>query len=192
MLPPGHTLRPICNWNTIKMSPSCLPNMATRISGISKAKLKHKRDVTQDIEVKGCNCTKNPCPLGGACSTQNLVYKAKIINTPQNYFYYGSSAGKFISRYHVHKGSFNHRNSQNKTTLSTKVWELRDAGHQPEVKFSLVKTAPSADTCASQCQLCLCEKKHILYENNPLMLNSRDEIFTRCRHRARWKVKNCI
>ena len=92
----------------------------------------------------------------------------------------------------MHKGSLNHRDSANKTTLSTKVWELRDAGHQPVVKFKIVKTAPSADTCSSRCQLCLCEKKHILYENDQLMLNSRDEIFTRCRHRARWKVGKCV
>ena len=92
----------------------------------------------------------------------------------------------------MHKGSLNHRDSANKTTLSTKVWELRDAGHQPVVKFNIVKTAPSADTCSSRCQLCLSEKKQILYENDQLMLNSRDEIFSRCRHRARWKVGNCV
>ena len=174
------------------MSPSCLPSIATRLSGIAKAKLKKTKDVTQDTEIKGCNCTQNPCPLGGACGTQNVVYKAEILETPHNHFYYGSTAGKFITRYHVHKGSLKHRNSQNKTSLSNKVWELRDAGHQPEVKFSIMKTAPSADTCASRCQLCLCEKKHILYDNDPLMLNSRDEIFSRCRHKARWKVNNCV
>ena len=128
----------------------------------------------------------------GACGTKNVVYKALIENTPQKYFYYGATAGKFIAHYHVHKGSLKHRDSQNGTTLSIKVWELRDEGHQPQVVFSLVKTAPSAASCAAKCQLCLEEKKMIFYENNPLMLNSRDEIFSRCRHRARWKVRLCI
>ena len=134
----------------------------------------------------------NPCPLGGACETQNVIYRADVINIPDPVHYYGSTCNKFISRWRVHQQSLTHKYCTTGTALSSKVWELRDTGHKPEVKFSLVKTARSAMAQVDSCKLCIEEKKVILFDNSEHLINTREEIFSRCRHRARWKVGKTI
>ena len=141
---------------------------------------------------KGCNCRQNPCPLRGECNKSDLVYKASIEGVPEKFFYYGSTSNKFIQRFHKHKKSFSDRNSMHDTVLSQKVWELRDMGLHPSVTFEIHCEAKSALSCAKTCNLCLKEKYVVLYEDSKLMLNSRLETFSRCRHRARWKVINHI
>ena len=51
----------------------------------------------------------------GALAIPAAMYKAEILNTPEKLFYLGSTARRFIERYHTHKGSFQHRNSKNHT-----------------------------------------------------------------------------
>ena len=162
--------------------------MGVKLSGIAKSKLDTTQDVTQNTNIMGCKCRYDPCPLGGACETQNVIYRADISNIPDNMHYYGASSTKFISRWRVHQQSLQDRNHVTGTALSSKVWELRNAGYTPEVKFSLVKTARSALAQADSCKLCIEEKKIILYDKSKHLINTREEIFSRCRHRARWKV----
>ena len=133
-----------------------------------------------------------PCPLGGHCDTQNVLYRAEVTNIPVPLHYYGATSTKFISRWRVHQQSLLHRNCTTGTALSTKVWELRDTGQKPEVKFHLVKTARSAMAQVDRCNLCIEEKKLILYDKSNNLINTREEIFSRCRHRTRWKVSKTI
>ena len=183
-----HTLHKIFNRNTIKVSPSCMPNVRAIISATNKQKLNQERQ-QQPRQDPACNCRQNPCPLGGQCSVKDIIYKAEIRNVPNsNFFYYGSTARKFIERFHIHKHSLRHRESRNGTSLSKKVWQLRDQGHRPNVSFSIFKRSHSAGTCAPRCNLCLTEKQVIIHEGSPDMLNARSEIFSKCKHRNRWKV----
>ena len=140
----------------------------------------------------GCKCKYNPCPLGGHCETQNVIYRAEIHNIPDPLHYYGATSTKFISRWRVHQQSLANRNCATGTALSSKVWELRDTGHKPEVKFHLIKTARSAMAQVDSCKLCIEEKKLILFDKSDHLINTREEIFSRCRHRARWKVCKTI
>ena len=132
--PKEHPLSKIINRNTVKVSPSCMSNVNTIISGINKKKLGQTQSVSED---ETCNCKQNPCPLEGKCNIKDIVYKAEIFNTPEKLFYLGSTARRFIERYHTHKGSLQHRNSKNHTSLSKKVWQLRDQGLNPLVSFSI-------------------------------------------------------
>ena len=166
-----------------------MPNMQSIISASNKQKLRGLQQVPDDPL---CTCRQQPCPVDRKCTGSDLVYKAEIKNTPENYFYLGSTSCKFTQRFHPHKHSLVHRDSKNGTTLSKKIWQLRDEGHNPEVSFSIVGRAQSAQSCAPRCNLCLKEKLSIITENSPLLLNSRQEIFTRCKHRARWKVSKLI
>ena len=131
-------------------------------------------------------------PLGGACETQNVIYRADVTNVPDPMHYYGATSTKFISRWRVHQQSLTHRDCNTGTALSSKVWELRDSGHKPVIKFNLVKTAKSAMAQVDSCRLCNEEKKIILFDNSVNLINTREEIYSRCRHRARWKVGKTI
>ena len=133
--PKNHTLSKIINRSTIKISPCCLNNVQSIISGQNKTKLND--NPLENDPTENCTCQQVPCPLSGKCNIKDIVYKAEINNTPQTYFYYGSTSGKFISRFHIHKGSMRHRNSRNHTALSHKVWQLRDEGLDPQVSYSI-------------------------------------------------------
>ena len=163
-----------------------MPNMGVRIAGQNKQKLDPKVD--DKNKNQGCTCRQNPCPLRGECDKSDLVYKATIEGVPEPFFYYGSTSIKFIQRYHNHKSSFQHRDSKNSTVLSHKLCELRDMGLHPSVKLEFHCESNSGLSCAKHCNLCLREKYCIMYENSTLMLNSRQETYSRCKHRARWKV----
>ena len=114
--------------------------------------------------------------------------KQQLRAAQTSFFYLGSTSSKSITRFHIHFHSLRHRDSKNGTALSKKVWELRDRGLNPSVHYSVHAEAESASTCSKKCRLCLGEKRAILFEESELLLNSRVEIFSRCRHRVRWKV----
>ena len=62
--------------------------------------------------------------------------------------------------------------------------QLREKGQIPNIKWSVAKRAPSYNPASKSCRLCLTEKTLILENaNDPKMLNTRTEIFSKCRHR---------
>ena len=160
-------------------------NVRSILSGQNKSKLVTNDNVTND---ETCNCRQNPCPLQGRCNVKDIVYKAQITGIPNTESYIGCTSRKFIERYHVHKGSMLHRNSNNHTVLSKRVWELRDQGLSPLVTFDIFLKSRSAGPCEKRCNLCLEEKNAIIKSSDPYLINNRNEIFTKCRHRNRWKL----
>ena len=146
-----------------------------------------ENDVTP--ESVGCRCRQAPCLLDGRCEVKDIIYKATIEGPPnEKFFYYGSCSTRFITRYHNHKHSFKFRNSKTSTALSRKVWDLKDKGVSPKVTFKIHKESKSAGTCETSCRLCIDEKKCILYDSDPNMINSREEIYSKCKHRYKWKL----
>ena len=99
---------------------------------------------------------------------------------------------KFIERFRVHKKSFSDENSKNnQTTLSKIFWKLKHENKNIEVKFNISKIARSYTPGDKFCHLCTTEKYMITKElktNENTNLNSRDELFTQCRHRSRFKL----
>ena len=87
---------------------------------------------------------------------------------------------------------FSDENSKNnQTTLSKKFWKLKSEHKNPVVKFEISKIARSYEPGDKFCQLCTTEKYLITNElktNENNNLNSRDELFTQCRHRSRFKL----
>ena len=68
--PSHHKLRKICNKNCVKLSYSCMPNVATIISSHNKALL--RKEATQPDPLP-CNCRdKSNCPLDGRCGKNPL------------------------------------------------------------------------------------------------------------------------
>ena len=92
-------LHKIFNKNTVKVSYSCLPNMANIISGHNK-RLKHPPPPCPP-----CNCrSKIDCPLDGKCQQDSIVYKAEVTcqqsSTKKNYI--GLAETPFKQRYVNH------------------------------------------------------------------------------------------
>ena len=135
-----------------------------------------------------CNCrVQNECPLQGSCLLNNVVYKAEVVTyTGDLKEYIGMTANPFKQRYYNHKKSFESTTYSNETELSKYVWQLKQSQRQFSVKWSIVKRAASYSTGSKQCNLCLQEKLCILKANKNNLLNTRRELFSKCRHQKRF------
>ena len=107
--PPNHKLHPICNRNCVKVSYSCMPNMAALIKlHNSNVTNPPKSDETKLAE--NCNCrNKSNCPLNGNCLKSCVVYKATISSGNKRGDYYGSCSTAFKKRFNNHSSSFRHQ-----------------------------------------------------------------------------------
>ena len=76
--PKGHKLSKIFNRNNVKVSYSCMPNVASIISTHNKKVLNNNNNNNRVI-TPGCNCrNRNECPLRGNCLDKNVVYCGKV------------------------------------------------------------------------------------------------------------------
>ena len=185
--PIGTELNRIFNKNTIKVSYSCMPNLGRKIKSSNDKKLQGIQNL--DVEAFGCNCDRIPCPLNGHCEIDSVIYKADVeaLNHP-NKHYYGLTGGKFRLRYNAHHSSFHNNEYRNRTELSKYIWYLTDNGIVPTIKWSIVKRTHTYQPGQKSCNLCICEKYYILSANKDSCINDRNELVSKCRHRARWKL----
>ena len=77
----------------------------------------HNKKATKakpSTQARTCNCiNKSKCPLNDKCLSDNVLYKANITSTSENYrnkIYDGISETKFKSWYGNHRESFKNRN----------------------------------------------------------------------------------
>jgi len=121
--PKGSPFQKYFNRNTVKVSYSCMPNMARIISGHNK-KVGGSASVPSE---EGCNCRggTNMCVLGGKCLTKGLVYKCRVTAGVDSKEYVGLASTSFKSRYSSHKSSFTHENKAHSTALSSHIWDLK-------------------------------------------------------------------
>ena len=188
--PPHSKYHKFFNRNTVKISYSCLPNMSSIISSHNKSLLNKQND---QPELPNCNC-RNTCPMDGTgdCRTQNVVYKATV--TPDDTMapkeYIGISATEFKLRYANHKQSFNNISKRDATSLSQYVWELKERNITYNIKWKIMAKCQPYVCGAKQCNLCIAEKYAILMSDPKITLNKRTELIGKCRHRAKFKLKN--
>ena len=170
--------------NSVKISYSCLPNVRTLIS-------KHNGKVIRGgrIDPPVCACGPNSCPVEEKCQTTGVVYQATV--KPQGEKeekYLGLTARPFIQRHTEHLTNFENRNPKNSTTLSRKIWDLKDRNIDFELKWKILQNAKPYLPGDRQCQLCLAEIYHILFKPEETTLNSRNEVINKCRHKNRFKL----
>ena len=81
------------------------------------------------------------------------------------------------------------------------IWKQTDKGikfkwhpdpktNVAEIKWSYLATAPTYSTTTNTCILCNREKAEILYSDDPDLLNKRDEITSKCRHRKKFLLSS--
>lgn len=92
------------------------------------------------------------------------------------------TANRFKERYGNHKKSFNDRRYKYEIELSKYVWKLKESGKDYDIKWSIVKRAPSYTAGGKKCHLCQEEKLCLLKANKNRTLNRRCELFAKCRH----------
>ena len=150
-----------------------MPNMQSIIAKHNKQII--NRLPPDESNALPCNCRcKSSCPLNGKCREKCTIYKASV-TTPNNTTmeYYGCCETDFKVRFYNHNQSFKNPSKRNQTELSKLVWSLKDANHNPVIKWSIVCKSKPYVCGAKQCQLCLAEKLSILQANPETLLNKR-------------------
>ena len=123
--------------------------------------------------------------FGGVCLLKGVVYQATVTNTRGDIETYVGVAKNFKQRYSKHKASLKKQTSENSTTLSTYYWSEKNAGRGPSIKWDILeKNIPTFNPVYRNCRLCVREKFYIAFHPGKATLNSRNEIFSHCRHKG--------
>ena len=86
-------------------------------------------------------------------------------------------------RIHKHNLSFKYRNCASNTSLSSYIWQLKDANISPTITREILKQAPAYNKTSKKCLFCLREKLAIItYPSKNTLLNKKSEILSKCRH----------
>ena len=95
-----------------------------------------------------------------------------------------------MTRYTGHSCSFRNRSKINETALSKYIWSLKDSNVNHSLKWKLIFRCNSYSPASDSCNLCLTEKYYIIRKTEMATLNSRSELLSTCRHRAKFKLSN--
>ena len=190
----GTPLQKHINRNTVKISYSTCPNMK---SHISKHNAKILKEEVKEND-KRCRCEGQAnigiteCPVDGNCRTESVVYSAEVsAPNKQTKTYIGMTKNEFKTRFLRHRSAINNRISPDATALSEHVWKIRDeAGIEPKVVWKIKTRAYSYSNGGRQCDLCLSEKREILYAKKSESLNKRDELLYMCKHKVTFRLEN--
>ena len=186
--PPHHRLHKILNRNCVKVSYSCMPNIASHIASHNVKQMNEYYTTNSPVPSK-CNCQqKHSCPLNGECLSKAIVYQA-VCNDVKGRKYIGLCETTFKERYGDHKLSMKHKHYSDKTELSKFYWEEKDKGRDTNIDFSVLKTSMPYRSGAKYCNLCLWEKVLIMKGDNSL-LNEKNEFISKCRHVNKFLLKN--
>jgi hypothetical protein len=167
-----------------------MPNFKRKISSHNFKIQKEEEEIQPN---HGCNCTRaiGPCPLGGNCLVDSLVYRAEVKDANSNTnTYTGLTNNTFKQRFYGHRHSFKYKNSDHSTTLSTHIWDLKDDDQHYDLKWSIVDRAPAFNPITRKCRLCIKEKYYIIFQPEGASLNHRSELYSTCRHRTQDLLDN--
>ena len=188
--PKGHPLSKIFNHNTLKISYSTTRNLAAHISAHNRKILSPNK-----MEKPGCNCqkrNKDKCPLQGKCTVKLVCYQADVLSPGElTKTYYGHTID-FKQRYRQHTTAINIEHSSQKTELSNYIWQLKNAGKEWEIKWSVKGRAPIYTSGSKCCNLCIKEKTAICLHDPRTLLNSRTELLGKCSHKGDLELRYCL
>ena len=183
--PPHHHLQKVCNRNTLKVSYSCMPIISSHNKNILGNKQESKTTIPP------CNCRNSAnCPLNGECREKAVIYKASITSDGSSKQYIQCTKMEFKTRYYNHTHSIRYREKRNVTELSKAVWNAKESGHEPSIKWSIADRATAYQPGSRSCNLCLTEKLAILLADKRTVLNKRYELTGKSRHKNKYQWKN--
>ena len=186
--PTQHPFHRLFNRNTVKLSYSCIMSMNSIIKAHNTKALK-KNDTNQTEQVKSCDCRdKQTCPVDNKCLTSNVVYKATVKYEDKEQSYVGLIECSFKTRYTQHKSSFKHSKHRNQTELANFIWSLNDKNISYKLSWKIIDRAQPCKPGKITCNLCLCEKYHILLGTN--LINRKLELLNKCPHKRKYLTSN--
>ena len=189
----------IFNRRSVKVSYSCLPSMKSKINQHNKKILREPATSTEDeegTEIRRCNCPEGAeCPMDGFCLDRDVFYAADLTSDLRDYgtkVYKGICSTEWKGRFGNHKKAFRHERYMKDTELSKEVWRIKKKGGNFSIKWSKINNYASYRPEIGRCNLCQQEKLAIAMYEGKNMLNKRNEIISRCRHRFKYKLQNLI
>ena len=169
--PPQHKLHKLFNWNSKKISYSCLPNIKSIINA-------HNRKIlypSPTVSRRTSNCINiSQYPLQQNCLSNNILYQANVTPVGKNSetkVEYGICKTTFKLRYANHKKSFNHRNRKSDTELSNEFWKIKDNKLSGNLTWEILGRHQAYNTNSKRCSLRLNEKLKIALHRDNNMLN---------------------
>ena len=103
--------------------------------------------------------------------------------------YYGTCEKNFKDRFNNYTASFRNKNKEKSTELSKYIWELKDNNIEHSVKWCIASKAHPYVCGSRKCDLCLTEKLTIMKADLESLLNTRDELVSKCRHMNKFTLK---
>ena len=152
-------------------------------------KVLKKNETNHTEPEKSCNCRdKLTCPVDNKCLTSNVVCKATVNYGDTEQSYIGMTECSFKTRYTQHKSSFKHSKHRNQTELANHIWSLKDKNVSYKLSWKIIDRAQSYKPGKVTCNLCLCEKYHILL--GAKLINRKSELLNKCPHRRKYLTSN--
>ena len=198
---PGSELHKLFNKDNVKISYCTTQNIKRIIDAHNRKLLAGEK--TDDLPQQ-CNCLRSRrdnCPLQGKCLTKNLIYRADITETSSNttHSYFGQCMRTFKERYREHCTSLTtpkkeRQNSSSvlsiqdqidtkkqKSELAAHVWKLKEDQKPYKITWHIQRKAYPYRNGMRVCDLCSWEKFYILLGDPKTTVNSRSELFFRCK-----------
>ena len=115
------------------------------------------------------------------------MYKVTVTMADTNNVetYTGLTGGTFKARYNQHMSDFRNIQYASSTTLSKYIWKLKREGASYNLDWEILSRAKVFNPVTRTCSLCLREKYLIMFRPESATLNTRDELFSTCRHRLK-------
>ena len=143
-------------------------------------------------DLVGCNCTQviGECPLDGNCKVRGVIYRAEVSTENETFTYTGLTSRSFKDRFYGHRRTFKEKIPEESTTLSRKVWGLKEKNEDFSIKWSIVDRGTPFNPKTRRCNLCTKEKFYIIFDPDGASLNQRSELYSACRHRTQQLLSN--
>ena len=108
--------------------------------------------------------------------------------------YFGQTLRPFKVRYTEHKAAIKHppeskTGKERSTALSNYIWELKKAGKQYKLNWSIHTRAQPYKSGSRKCQLCLKEKTATALAAPKVLLNKRTELLGKCIHLINFELR---
>ncbi len=104
--------------------------------------------------------------------------------------YIGMTEHELKRRYNTHKQSINNAKYENSAALSKHVWDIKRAGVNCSIKWSVIKHAKAYVAGSRKCDLCQAEKLCIINADKGKLLNKISELISKCRHEDKFYASN--
>ena len=189
--PSTYRLHKTCNKRNVKLSYSCMPNMANLISKHNKTVVKRKTNFSSTTPP--CNCrVKASRPLKKKCREKCIIYKATLTSDDSTMHYLGSCETEFKARFYITARALNTNekamlpNFQRHSGLTKPMEKALKLFGKLSYKPPLTNQGQGLACCVSQKSALF--SKHIAYPAT--LLNKRTELMGKCRHINKFKLKN--